>query len=174
MAAGSEWEAGPGPGPGPEPGPIVGGGRSGGVTAVGVLGIVIGAIELLGCGLLAIGGAAFMGLGKAAQEKALEGVPQADKEAIGGFLGFILGILVVYGLVGIILGVLRLVSGIGILQRRRWGRTMTLVVAAITIPWALVAIIWQIFGILFIAMYLTYAIMAFVLLLNARNALEFR
>jgi uncharacterized membrane protein (DUF2068 family) len=172
MAAGSEREA--GPGPGPEPGAGPGAGRSGGVTAVGVLGIVIGAIELLGCGLLAIGGAAFMGLGKAAQEKALAGVPQADKEAVGGLLGFILGIVVIYGVVGIILGVLRLVSGIGLLQRRRWGRTLTLVVAGITIPWALVAIIWGIVGILFIALFLTYAIMAFVLLLNARNALEFR
>jgi hypothetical protein len=149
-------------------------GRSGGVTAVGVLGIVIGAIELLSCGLLLLGGAAWMGMGKAAQEKALAaGVKQADLEAVGGFLGFILGILVVYGLVGIILGALRLVSGIGILQRRRWGRTMTLVVAGITIPWALVAIIWGIVGILFIALFLTYAIMAFVNLLNARNSLEF-
>jgi len=188
MAAGSEWEAGPGPGPGPEGGYLPPP-RGGAVTTMGILNLVLGGIEILLCGWMMIGGAAIFGAvkgGEAKVEQVLEkeGVKRADIDKLrevtgasaGGFFSMIAGVLIVLSVIGLIVAGLRIWAGIGVLNRRSYGRTMTIVLASISIVFILfwlLAILTPL-GILFFLIYLGYVIAAFVILLSARNAAEFR
>jgi hypothetical protein len=178
MAAGSEWEAGPGgmppgmPGEGYPPAP-----KSGAVTTVGVLNIVLGVIEVLYCGLLLVAGSWLLGVGKAAQEEILAkgGLTQKQAQEVGGFMGVILGILAVVAIVGLIFAGLRILAGIGVLNRRPWGRTMTIVLASISILLAIIFLLgFNPISLLMFLIYTGYIIASFVILLNAQNAAEFR
>jgi hypothetical protein len=175
MSAGNEWEQ------PPEPEPFAYGvrPRGGAVTASGVFSIVLGAVEILYCGLAMVTGAAFFGAGggealKAELEK--QGANPADIQKASGMFGIIAGLLIVVVIIGILIGVLRILAGVGTLNRKSWGRTMTIVMASITIVFALFSLfgIMTIQGALFFLAYTAYVIVSFVILLNQQNAAEFR
>jgi hypothetical protein len=152
---------------------------SGSVTSVGVITIILGSLTLL-CGLcFTIFGIAFAG-----------GAAGAPRGA--GFLPFQMaaGILVVMAIIVLILGALYLVGGIGVLQRRNWGRIMTLVMAGFSGLFGVLQIVGGIVNLaqqgpaegkviallvnlLIAALFFTHCVMSFVVLLSAQNAAEF-
>lgn len=92
-------------------------GSSGSVTSVGVITIILGSLQLL-CGMCSSIGAIAMGAGAG----------QAPPGA--GFLpAFLAGAAIVVAILILIFGALYLVGGIGVIQRRNWGKIMTLVMA---------------------------------------------
>jgi hypothetical protein len=94
-----------------------GGSKAGSVTGVGVISIILGSLLLL-CGLCVTLGGVAAGAGGAG----MRGPGMFPAQMAAGILIFIaIGILV--------LGALYLAGGIGCLQRRQWGRIMTLIMA---------------------------------------------
>src|SRR5262249_22117033 len=93
----------------------------------------------------------------------------------GGFFSMFAGILIVLAVIGLIIAALRIMAGIGVLNRRPWGRTMTIVLASISV---LVAILFLLglnpVSLLLFAVYTGYIVASFVILLNSQNAAEFR
>jgi len=170
-----------------------GGEASGGVTGVGVFTIILGSLLLL-CGLC------YSGLGLVA---GAGGAGGGGPPGFGGMMQMAAGILIVIALLILIFGALYLAGGIGVVQRRNWGRIMTLVMAAFSGLGGILMIIniivqlaqpapppqfgppgfqqgfqsGRIIGILvgavFMIILFTHCIMSYVVLLNSRNASEF-
>jgi hypothetical protein len=152
--------------------------RSGSVTGVGVISIVLGSLVLL-CGFcVMVAGLAFAG------------------GAAGGPAGNMFpfqvaaGVFVVFAILFIIFGVLYLVGGIGVLQRRNWGRIMSLVMAGFSALFGIIYLIGIVgtlaqpgppdskvlgilIGLLLAGMFFTHCVMSFVVLLSSQNAAEF-
>ncbi len=180
MSAGDQWGAEPGAGYAPP--------KSGAVTTAGILNIVVGALEVLMCGWLMVGGAAIFGAVSSGQNEAEQAMIKAGarpedlaklREATGqagGIFGAIAGFIIVLALIGLVIAGLRIWAGVGVLNRRPWARTMTIVLASISILFILLGLlsIASIQGILFFLIYTGYVIASFVILLNSRNATEFR
>src|SRR5262245_38835517 len=186
MSAGDQWSGGPGAPGGPgEPGGVPGT-KSGGVTAMGVFNLVLGGLELLMCGAALVGGGAFLGLARSGDAKIDDTLQKAGarpediakiREAGGGGLfEAIAGFIIVMAVIGLIIAALRIWAGVGVLNRRSWARTMTIVLASISILFVIFFLlgILTIQGALLFLISLGYVISAFVILLNARNAAEFR
>ena len=94
--------------------------RTGGMTAIGILNIVLGAIGsllsllvVLGGGLLAAGGAAASSSG--------------DTSGAGGAMAAGGGLIAIMGLVGLACWGMMCFSGIGVLKLAPWGRTLSMV-----------------------------------------------
>jgi hypothetical protein len=124
------------------------------------LGLICGGLTLLGGGVLAAGGAV------ADEAAAKAGIGRSGASALGA-------LLIVYAILTLITAIMAIPASIGLLQRRKWGRTLTLVTCGLAIADGLASIIYGIVGILFLALLLTYAIMGFVQLLKAQVAAEF-
>ena len=156
------------------------GGRSGSVTGVGIISIILGSLTLL-CGLCT-------GIGSLYFSAAAGGPGMRQRNPFP--FQAAAGVAIVVAVVILILGVFYLVGGIGVLQRRTWGRIMTLVMAGfsgllgVLCLIAIVALIAQpapgeakAIGILVyfvgVALYFTHCIMSFVVLLSSQNAMEF-
>ncbi len=152
--------------------------RSGSVTGVGVISIILGSLVLL-CGFcVMVSGLAFAG--------------GAGVGAPGNMFPFQMaaGVLIVIALLFIIFGVLYLVGGIGVLQRRNWGRIMTIVMAAFSALFGILyligivgtlaqpgppegKVIGVLIGLVLAGVFFTHCIMSFVVLLSSNNTAEF-
>ena len=156
------------------------GSSSGSVTAVGVISIILGSLTLL-CGLCFM----FFGIFAAS---AVGGGPQFGQNMLP--FQAAAGILIVLSLLVLVLGTLDLVGGIGVLQRRTWGRIMSLVMGGFSLVLGILFLIAavavlaspvppgsKVGGFLVylvaVAAYFTHGIMSFVVLLSGRNAREF-
>jgi hypothetical protein len=138
------------------------------VTAVAVLGFVIAGLGLICGGIMLLTGGVFAAGGAIADEAAQKaGLSKTGASAIGG-------LLIVYALLTLVTAIMAIPASIGLLQRRKWGRTLTLVTCGLAIVDGLASIIGGLLGILFLALLLTYAIMGFVQLLKPQVAAEFR
>jgi hypothetical protein len=166
MSFGNEWEQAPEPEPEGYARP-----RSGAVTAVGVVGLVLGILEIILCG-----GSVVVVVRPDAKEELVKEFSGKGftEEQLRGLIDIIVPVMMVVAALGILLAVLRIVGGIGVLRRKRWGRTLTIVMASISILIALLQLLGlNPISLLIAALEITYIIMAFVILLNAQNAAEF-
>jgi hypothetical protein len=157
-----------------------GGPSSGSVTSVGVISIILGSLTLL-CGIcFMIGSLAFAG--------AAGGHP-AFAQNVFPFQAAA-GIMVVLSILVLVIGTLDLIGGIGVLQRRNWGRIMTLVMAGFSGLIGLFFLVVVVIGlaapgpaenkVVVVLVYLlgaailfVHCIMSFVVLLSSQNAREF-
>jgi hypothetical protein len=162
------------------------GGRSGAVTGVGVLTIILGAL-LLVCGLC------YSGIGLVAGGAA--GAPGAPA-GFGPLAGMVGGVLIIIALIILIFGALYLAGGIGCVQRHNWGRIMTLVMAGFSGVLAVLSLIGIVLNLLqpaaggppgfqegrilgiFLSVVLmlllfTHCVMGFVVLLSGQASAEF-
>jgi len=157
------------------------GSGAGSITGVGVITIILGSLSLL-CGVcVMIGGIA--GAGAAGGRFGPNVMPFGQ--------GAIASIAIAIALVILILGVLYLIGGIGVLQRRNWGRIVTLVSAGFSgvagvflvlsfignliSPMPMEAKIMPVLVALLGALVcFAHCIMSFIVLLNSDNAREFR
>jgi hypothetical protein len=69
------------------------------------------------------------------------------------------------------LGILMVVGGVGLLQRRGWARTLTLILAVVSLLIGVSGLIW--WDLASLILNLVYAVLAFVLLLPGSAARDF-
>jgi hypothetical protein len=146
--------------------------KSGAVTAVAIVNFVLGAIQLLCGGFLALmGGAVASMIGSMDMPEEAAG----DAQMIGGAIG---GIMFVMGIVTILFGVFVIAAGFGVLQRAQWGRILTLILgglAGVLAIFNLISIMTgNVAGIVGLLLDGGYCAMVFIILLNRRYAAEFR
>lgn len=171
MSAGDQWGA--------EPGGAYLRPRSGAVTAVGIINLILGGLTLI-CGLVAMFAASLIfGGGAQAIEKArLQGIDIKDQQAASGLIAMFAGMAVVFGIIIILIAALYIIAGIGVLNRKNYGRIITLILGVLAGVGALLAIpgLGQAPGSALMQILLNggYCVLVFVVLLNARNAAEFR
>ena len=116
------------------------------MTAIGVVNIVLGVIGCLFSLLILVGGTALaVGGGDFAA--------QAGGDESFGTMAQGAGLLVVLiGLVGLVTWLLTMISGIGVLMMRSWGRTLAMLCGAVIIVVQVLSMISGGFGILSIAL----------------------
>jgi uncharacterized membrane protein (DUF2068 family) len=158
--------------------------KSGAVTAVAVVNFIVGALQLLcgGCIMLAGGAMGAMGAQMMNDPEFQGQLNPEQAEAMNqlGGAGAMGGILAIIGLIGVIFGIVAIVAGFGVMQRRNWGRVLTLVLGGFAVVLALLnifamvqnpgAMAQQIPNLLVNA---AYAALVFSILLNSRYAAEF-
>lgn len=156
------------------------GSGAGSITSVGVITIILGSLTLL-CGVcVAIAGIGFAGGGGQGR---FGGGNVLPFQAAGG-------ILIAFAVLILVFGVVYLVGGIGVLQRRNWGRIMTLIAAGFSGLFGVLQIGGGVINLLGPApmeskigaflvnllvafVCLAHCIMSFMVLLNSKNAREF-
>jgi hypothetical protein len=159
------------------------GDKSGAVTAVGVVNIVLGSLVALLSMCILLGGLFFAGAAADLNQFGPKPNPARGVFGLVGGLAIVMGVMILLYAVGLI------TSGIGVLHRRNWARILTLVLAGFTAVgalWHLVNLI-QLIGInvpgtagvimsqlLVLLLEIGYVVMAFTILLNSRYAEEFR
>jgi hypothetical protein len=154
--------------------------KSGLVTAVGVINLVLGGLNIV-CGLLLMVAGAFFGkllgiAGDAAQPPA-----GLDPEAAAAFKQAAAGGGGIFAMAGAFLGVCVMVlaipsilAGVGVLQRKQWGRILTLVLGALAGLGALIALPRLPGSTLNVLIGGGYCAFVYVVLLNKQYAAEFR
>jgi hypothetical protein len=154
-------------------------GRSGAVTAVAIVNFVLGALNVI-CGVIfmvafnTIAGYIFGAAAEAAKQQ--PGVTAQQQEQIQkasgliGTLGTAAGILI--GGCSLIFGVLYILGGVGVLNRRSWGRILTIVMGIISAIFGVLSLFGG--GIPNLVIYGGYAIFVLIVLFNSKNAAEFR
>lgn len=150
--------------------------HSGAVTAVAIVNFLVGAIIILiGVGFIVAGGTIVNFLFSIGQEAARQaGTEEAKKAAeVGGWLvNFIVGSLSIAGFCCATTGVPEIFAGIGVMNRRQWGRVLCIILsifyAVATVVWA-ISLVWP-----FVILYGFYAIFNMAVLFNPRYAAEFR
>jgi hypothetical protein len=144
-------------------------GSNGAITAVAVLNFVYAGLSLI-CGLLLfIGGALFASEGSRFEREF--GGSGATSAGVGA-------LVILLALVALGHGGGSIAGGVGVLNRRQWGRILSLVLAGVAILLALLSLIatFQPNGaanILGVLLYLGYAVPVLILLLNPENARYF-
>jgi hypothetical protein len=93
-------------------------------SAAGILLLVLGTIGLL-IGLAVIAGGALVGQVGTGAFSDVPGFPTGAEAAVGGFVVIVGGIIVIYS-------VAYIVSGIGVLRTRDWGRVLGIVLAIVS------------------------------------------
>ncbi len=120
--------------------------RTGGMTAVGVVNIVLGVIGCLFSLLLLVGGGVLAASGG-------DFAAQAGSDESFGMVAQGAGMVVVLlGLVLLVTWLLTMISGIGVLMMRSWGRTLAMICGAAIIVVNLLSIISGGFGVVSLAM----------------------
>src|SRR5262245_58145602 len=122
MSAGDQWDAGA---PGGYPPPPA---RSGAVTGLAIVGFVLGGLMIL-CGILGfLGGSLLTGAGTAGSEmeaRLQEELKRQGKTLPSNVSGQVRNvgiILTLYSVGCLIWGIMTIPGGIGMLNRRKWGR----------------------------------------------------
>jgi hypothetical protein len=148
--------------------------QSGAVTGVAIYNFVLAAFQVIIALLLVIGASWLMAMFGAAASATGDDKAKEGAAAASGLFAGIIGVFVVCFL---IIGVLLLLAGIGVLNRRQWGRILTLVLAALAGIGALLSLfsigvnpIWSIVEVLIFGGYCVYS---YVVLLNSTYAREF-
>jgi hypothetical protein len=147
------------------------------VTTVAVLSLVIGGLlTLLGLAVM-VGGTAMAAwlLGHASDAANTANLTPEAREAAAklaaagtGFFAWIFGII---GVCWIVFGLPALIGGIGVMNRRSWGRILTIVMAILFILFGALELIGPLFliGIIMVA----YGVVSLVILFNSKYAAEF-
>ncbi len=159
-------------------------GKSGAVTAVGIINIVLGSLVTLGGICFLLSGLVFTGA-------AVDARNQFGPQGGGGLFAAAGAMIVVLAILVLVLGVAEIMAGVGVLNRRPWGRILTLVLAGLValsalgslwgmiqtfglpagFPGKTTSILTQLVGAL---LEIGYVVMAYTVLLNQRYASEFR
>lgn len=163
-----------------------GGGRapkSGAVTAVGIITIVLGSIVII-FGLCTVIGGLFVA-GAAADLDRFGGPPGARGAAsAAGALVIIMAILMLGA------GIFGIFAGIGVIQRKGWARIGTLVLGGFSALGAILSLVgvintmslpagWPgktgsiLIGLLFVFLYIGYTVLVYVILLSSKASREF-
>lgn len=100
--------------------------RTGGMTAIGILNIVFGSIGALVMLLFVLGGSLL-----AAGGAAMEAEMGAEANGMGAATAAGGGLIMVIGVVGLICWTAMIISGIGVLKLKSWGRTLSMVCGGI-------------------------------------------
>src|SRR5262249_54723891 len=108
-------------------------GPSGAVTAVGIVTIIMGALGLLFCGCFSLGGAFAL----IAHDGVGQGGGMARGEELFMILFVCLALVVSFWSIGL------LVSGIGVLARSAWARTLALVLAGFGLLFGAICIVFM-------------------------------
>lgn len=156
-----------------QPPPPLGGmpsdpGRSRIVTAIGIINFVFSALEML-CGMIMLAGGALAGavVAQAAKEPGNTDVQKAAT-VLGGAIG---GLLMLLAGAMIAMGIMSLIAGVGVVKRKNWGRTLTLVLGCLAGIMALINLSQlQIFGVLIDGGYCAFVL---AVLLQKKYAAEF-
>lgn len=146
-------------------------GRSGAVTAVAVVNFVLGVLWLMCGGCVTFGGGLVAGLGGIIPQME-NGANREGAEFAGGVVQVVGGLVFALGIAYVVFGILVLVAGYGVLNRQSWGRTMTLVLGGLAAVLAILALMGSDF--LNAPLLIAYAVLVFAVLMNDRNAAEFR
>lgn len=160
---------------------------SGAVTAVGILGIVLGSMALVCGACVGLGGAAvggFQGVINKELIKQGKGDPNLAKAA-ADLARIPFWWIVVLGVLDSLRGGLLLVGGIGTLKRKNWGRLLLLVMAILGVLMVFVGLAGNIaLGLSdpqqFVSVFFNlliqagFAVFAFIVLLKAANVREFQ
>ena len=121
--------------------------RTGGMTAIGVVNIVLGVIGCLFSLLILVGGGVLAAAGGDIA------APAGSNESAGMMMAQGVGLLfVLIGLVSLVTWLLTMISGIGVLMMRSWGRTLAMVCGAVIIVVQVLSMISGSFGILSIGL----------------------
>jgi hypothetical protein len=115
--------------------------RNGGMTTIGVLNIVLGAIGSLMALLVVVGGG-FLAAAGAADSSGSE---LGSAAAAGG------GMLMILGLVGLLCWAMLAFSGIGVLKLAPWGRTLSMICGGVLVALNLFSMVNGGFSILSVA-----------------------
>jgi|GEM_PF-6325721 len=154
--------------------------KSGAVTAIAVIKFIFGGLQLV-CGLLFMIGGAFVGKlfgdlaagAPAPQGLDAEQVKQAQQIGqVGG--GFLAGFGAVVGVCIMLFAVPSILAGIGVMNRRQWGRILTLILGALAGLGALINLKGLPMTIPSIIVGGGYCALVYVILLNKEYAAEFR
>jgi hypothetical protein len=154
-------------------------GRSGAVTAVAVVNFVLGALNVI-CGIVMfVAFNSIMGLFSSAFSQAAQQQPGMTAEqqkqlqqasGVMGTLGTAGGIIL--GTCGLIFGILYILGGVGVLNRRSWGRILTIILGIFAAIIAVLALFTLNIPVLVVDG--GYAIFVLIVLFNSKNAAEFR
>jgi hypothetical protein len=166
-------------------------GKSGQVTAIAVVNFVFGGLSLL-CGLLMLVGAGLVGAaGSAATNPRIQtqGLPPEVAEKIakefgktqataGTTVGMLTTLLMIIAVVYLLWGAGAITAGVGLLQRRNWGRLLAMVLAGVAGVLALVQLVLVFMGggvqgLVGVALNAAYAAWVFTVLLKPNVAREF-
>jgi len=143
--------------------------KAGIVTALGIVNYVFGGLKLLTAIAFFVGGAALAALITGAAAKGgNNGLSRADAGALAGAVGA--GIIFV-GVLLLISAGMSIAAGYGVMERKQWGRILTLVLGVLSGLTVLASVVTLNLGGL---ISLAYCIFVFVVLLNKDNAAEFR
>jgi hypothetical protein len=107
---------------------------SGAVTALAVLNFVFGGFATLGGLVVMFAGSWFMGMfGAAANDPAFQQGPAGQKAVaqMQGFLTMGTAFFVFMGVVVIVVAVLYILAGVGLSQRRQWGRILAIILGVL-------------------------------------------
>jgi LSD1 subclass zinc finger protein len=153
--------------------------RSGAVTVIGIIQIVLGSLGVLLSFCMMIGGVF------------LAGAPNPNPRGPGpgpgaGFMGLMGGAVILIGLVAMLFGGLYIFAGIGVLNRRSWSRILSLVLGGFTGLSALFSLLGALRlmanpgqmgsglgNLVFAALQLAFVVFMYTILLNSRYASEF-
>jgi hypothetical protein len=165
--------------------------KSGQVTAIAIVNFVLGGLSVLAGACVSLGGLLFGGLSSAASNSKItvQGMTPEQAEqfrrdmaklqaAAGGSLAWVATLLVIMGIVSLIWGAAAIADGVGVLNRKNWGRMLALILAGIAGVLALVSIVLGIMGggipsFVNGVLYLAYAGWVFSVMLNKNVAREF-
>ena len=157
--------------------PLVPPAKSGAVTVVAILNFVFGALWLM-CGILMTfaGGmvASFMPqlMEQAAKDPNMQAEQRQQLEQMGEMGGGVIGgIILAIGIVSMVVGLPTIIAGVGVMQRKSWGRILTIVIGCIAGIIALACLVQ--FNLCGVVIYAAYAATVLAILFNPRYAAEF-
>jgi hypothetical protein len=145
------------------------GGRSGLVTAVGVVNFVMAGLQLM-CGLLML----FMGGLIGFVTSQMEPEVRSEAELLAGIASTV---VIIMGIVSLVACALMVISGVGVLKRANWARVLTLVMGAIAGLLGILSLVSILVGdcsgVLGLLLHGAYCTFVYIVLLNRQYANEF-
>jgi hypothetical protein len=172
-----------------EPAPRAPAAKSGQVMAIAIVNFVLGGLALLGglCGLI---GSMLVGSAATSMPRIqAQGLPPevADKmakefgkaqAAMGGAVGWIVTLLLILSLINLLWGAGAITAGIGLLNRRSWGRLLALILAGVAGGLALLSLVPVFMGggasnLVSVVLYAAYAAWVFIVLMKPEVQREF-
>jgi len=166
-------------------------GKSGQVTAIAIVNFVLGGLSVLFGTCASLGALLFGGLGSVASNTRVQVQGMDPKQAeqfardvaklqsqAGGSLAWVATVLIVLGLVSMLWGAGAITDGIGVLNRRSWGRLLALVLAGVS---AVLGVVYLVLGFMggdassfgFAVLFIAYAAWVFIVMTKPSVVREF-
>jgi hypothetical protein len=144
--------------------------RSGAVTAVAIVNFILGALYAVIGVVVIVAGPAFLGAAfkQAEAQGQLTEEQKAQVAQAGGMMGAIAGVI---GVCLLIIALPLLLAGYGVLQRRGWGRILTIVIGIILGIFGVLSLLGA--NIIGAVIDLGYCVFVLVVLFNSKFAKEF-